>query len=92
MSMPQRNDFIVRPEVVSLFETSFILCGLLYCEHCNAFADDQTSATPCSDRHYYLVAENAYGEGWRVHEGIEYGVLCGECTPFINAKPQKASE
>jgi hypothetical protein len=80
MNTPNPEDFTVRPEVSALYETSFILGGMFFCERCQASPPEQTEATAYSNHHYYLVAELAYDLGWRPDEGAEDAVLCSNCA------------
>lgn len=79
MSKLSQPDFYVRPEVAELYEISFILCGLLFCRHCNASLLEHASAGIYSDLAYYQTAEFAYEQGWRPIAEHEYAVVCPAC-------------
>jgi len=71
--------FQVRPEVADLYEISFILCGLFFCERCNAAPPEDGEVKPYSRKAYYRTAELAYEQGWRPVIGKEFEVLCPNC-------------
>jgi len=62
-----------------MFGASFIMCGMLFCEYCNAMAPDQTGAEPCTDLHYYQVAELAHDAGW-IALDANVRVACPRCA------------
>jgi len=79
MSNSSESDFQVRPEVADLYEISFILCGMFFCERCSAPAPQDGEVKQYSNLAYYRTAELAHARGWRPAPGGEYQALCAAC-------------
>lgn len=83
MTQAGESEFRVRLEVADLYEISFILCGMFFCERCNTSPPEDSEVQPFSDLAYYRIAELAYEQGWRSQVRGEYAVLCPVCAAAV---------
>lgn len=72
--------FHVRPEVAALYDVSCILCGMFFCEQCQAAPPIVSGEVLYSDRYYYRIAELAFDVGWRALSPAEHSALCQNCV------------